>query len=89
MNNEPANPPAPRRLSLEERPPIPLDQFLRLMGITRKTSWVWRKNGTIKTVNIYGRIYIPATALVEFNRRAEAGEFHREPNVPRRPKKNP
>ena len=46
------------------------------------TLWRWRKLGWLRTVNIAGRQYVTNEALEEFNRRAAAGEFAREPKVP-------
>ena len=45
------------------------------MGVTNTTGWRWRKRGILKTTNIYGRLYIAEDTLVEFHRRATAGEF--------------
>jgi hypothetical protein len=39
------------------------------------TGWRWRKRGSIKTVNIYGRLYVSAKSISDFIRRAESGEF--------------
>ncbi len=60
------------------QPPMALDQFIARMGITRTTAWRWRKEGALRTVNIYGRVYVPAKEVAEFNRRAAAGEFQKD-----------
>ena len=65
-----------------ERPPIALDVFIVQMGISRRTAWAWRKKGILRTINIYGRVYIPAREITEFNRRAAAGEFAKEHQTP-------
>ena len=54
---------------------ISFNKWLADMGITNTTGWRWRKRGIIKTVNIYGRLYVSTDATAEFYRRAEAGEF--------------
>ena len=54
---------------------ISFNKWLADMGITSTTGWRWRKRGIIKTVNIYGRLYVSTDATAEFYRRAEAGEF--------------
>ena len=48
------------------------------MGVTSTTGWRWRKRGILPTTNIYGRLYVTAESLVEFHRRANAGEFAKE-----------
>ena len=48
------------------------------------TAWRWRKRGWLKTVNIAGRPYLTDKALAEFLRRAEAGEFAKEPKTSKR-----
>jgi hypothetical protein len=54
---------------------ISFNKWLADMGITSTTGWRWRKRGIIKTVNIYGRLYVSTDAVAEFYRRAEEGEF--------------
>jgi hypothetical protein len=66
----------------ELQPPMALDVFIKRIGITATTAWRWRKAGTLKTINIYGRQYVPARAIKEFNRRADAGEFQQEHKTP-------
>ena len=68
----------------ELQPPMALDLFIERMGITRSTAWNWRKQGKLRTVNISGREYVPAKEIVVFNRRAEAGEFHKQHHAPDR-----
>jgi len=60
-----------------------LDRFIEQIGITRTTVWRWERNGLLKTFLIYGRRYISAEAVDEFCRRAEAGEFAGNRNVPK------
>jgi hypothetical protein len=64
------------------RPPVSLNQFVQQMGITTITAWRFRKAGKLKTVNICGRLYVPAEEIANFNRRAAAGEFSREHKTP-------
>ena len=62
--------------------PMPLGRFIQEMDVTRKTAWTWRKSGALKTVNLYGRIYVPAQEVAAFNRRLEAGEFRKDIKPP-------
>ena len=57
---------------------ISFNKWLADMGITGTTGWRWRKRGIIKTVNIYGRLYVSTDVVTEFYRRAEAGEFAKD-----------
>jgi len=62
---------------------VSYDRWLRGIGKTPPTGWRWRRRGWIETVNIAGRLYISRAAIVEFERRAAAGEFskiHVTPN---------
>ena len=58
--------------------------FLESLGVTPPTGWRWRKRGWISTINIAGRVYVSRQAIVEFERRAAAGEFAKEHIVPKR-----
>jgi hypothetical protein len=69
---------------IEGRPILSLHKFCDQAGISHTTGWRWRKNGWLTTVNIAGRPYLTDKALAEFMRRAEAGEFAKEPKVPGR-----
>lgn len=64
-------------------PPIqPIQHFCRACNIAPVSAWRYEKRGWIKTINISGRRYITAEAVMDFLRRAEAGEFSRTPVVP-------
>ena len=67
---------------------ISFNKFLQDMGVTSTTGWRWRKKGMIPTVNIYGRLYVAEDKILEFNRRATAGEFAKDisPNKITNPK---
>jgi len=54
---------------------IGLHKWLTQIGVTNTTGWRWRKKGLIRTINIYGRLYLSDEAIAEFHRRANAGEF--------------
>lgn len=69
------------------RPPLALSKFLEEMNVTAVTAWRWRKQGKLKVVNISGRLYVPQTAIEDFNRRAEAGDFAKDHITPTRPAK--
>jgi len=68
----------------ESQPPMALDEFTRRIGVDPSTIYRWRRQGLLKTINIYGRVYVPFKALVDFNRRAAAGEFAKEHKTPLR-----
>lgn len=51
----------------------------RERGVSDVTLWRWRRRGWIKTVNISGKNYVDLDSLVEFDRRAAAGEFSQAP----------
>ncbi|MGA2446564.1 MAG: hypothetical protein ABSG50_14170 [Opitutaceae bacterium] len=66
-------------LPIPDAPPVALDKWIADVGINPSTAWHWRKRGWLKTVNIAGRHYLTAAQRAEFIRRAEAGEFAKEP----------
>jgi len=57
---------------------INFSKWLAEMGVTATTGWRWRKKGILRTINIYGRLYLSDDAIAEFHRRASAGEFAAE-----------
>jgi hypothetical protein len=75
--------------SLLDEIPIALDMLIERMGITDTTAWRWRRDGVLKTENIYGRLYVSADALREFNRRMKAGEFSKKHVAPKKKKAEP
>ena len=60
------------------------DEFLRGRNLTRTTGYRYRKSGLLKTVNIYGRLYITREEIEKFERRAIAGEFSKTVKTPHR-----
>ena len=54
------------------------NRWLIEIGVTATTGWRWRKKGIIKTINIYGRLYVSDESIAEFRQRATAGEFAME-----------
>ena len=56
-------------------PPISLDKFLELSGLSPTTAWRYRRRGWLKTVVIAGRHYVTREAIADFNDRAKRGEF--------------
>lgn len=66
---------------LLEEPLIALEALERSMEVSPITTWRWRKKNWLKVINISGRNYVSRQALAEFNRRAEAGEFSKNPNI--------
>ncbi len=63
---------------------VSFDGWLESLDKTRTTGWRWRKEGLIKTVNIFGKLYISRDEIARFERRALAGEFHKDARVPQR-----
>lgn len=59
--------------------------WLGTLGKTRTTGWRWRKSGLIKTVNIFGKLYVTRDEIARFEERAMSGEFHKEITSPRTP----
>ena len=49
-------------------------------GISYVTLWRWDRRGWIKTGNISGKKYVDLQSLAEFDRRAAAGEFAKQPH---------
>jgi hypothetical protein len=60
----------------------PFSKWLRNSGVAAVTGWRWRKKKYIKTLNIAGRLYVTQEAVVEFHRRAAAGEFSKNSTRP-------
>jgi hypothetical protein len=55
---------------------IALRKFLGDAGVHSCTGWRWIKRGWLpKPLNISGRLYLTGEQIVEFKRRAAAGEF--------------
>jgi hypothetical protein len=54
---------------------IPFDKWLKSIGRGRVTGWNWRKNGAVKAINLYGRVYITRGEIARFEARAASGEF--------------
>jgi predicted site-specific integrase-resolvase len=54
---------------------ISFNKWLSAIGVTDTTGWRWRKKGIIKTINIYGRLYVSEESISDFIGRAENGEF--------------
>lgn len=58
-------------------------RWLASMGKTPITGWRWRQRGIVKTLNIFGRVYISQEEAENFVRRAQAGEFAQPHKTPR------
>jgi hypothetical protein len=56
-------------------PPMALDRFCEITGLSPVTAWRMQRKGMLKTHLIANRRYILAEDLAEFNRRVKAGEF--------------
>jgi hypothetical protein len=49
--------------------------WLNSVGVSRVSGWRWRRAGYIRPIIIAGRLYLTATEIETFTRRALAGEF--------------
>jgi hypothetical protein len=63
---------------------VSYDKWLSDVAITATTGWRWRKRGIIRTINIYGRLYVSRQQIADFELRAAAGELARENKIPAR-----
>lgn len=77
QNNEAENTIPPRVRGLK-----PFNRWCRENGITRATGWRWRRDGIIKTINIYGRQYVSRDEEERFQERANRGDFYRGSHMP-------
>ncbi|MFZ0615522.1 MAG: hypothetical protein WAN16_03615 [Chthoniobacterales bacterium] len=57
---------------------IPFDAWLASLGKSRVTGWRWRNAGLVKTVNVFGKLYVTREEVTRFETRAIAGEFSRD-----------
>jgi hypothetical protein len=67
---------------------VPFDNWLKSIGRARVTGWKLRKSGAVKTINIFGRLYITRSEIARFEARAVAGEFVRHVASPPRKHKS-
>jgi hypothetical protein len=63
---------------------VAFERWRKAIPISRATGHRWRTSGVIKTVNIFGRVYIQRSEIERFERAAANGEFFREAKCPRR-----
>lgn len=59
-------------------------KWLNQIGVSGITGWRWRKQGLIKTVNIFGRLYISQDEIDRFIERATSGEFEQDIQPPKK-----
>lgn len=59
-------------------PVVALKKWARDIGISDTTAWRWAKAGLIHPINIYGKLYLAQSDILQFLARAESGEFFRE-----------
>ncbi len=78
------NPSLPTQSPTDPSNLFPLDDYIKGRGLTRHSGWRYRKLGIIKTVNIFGRLYITREEIARFEARAIAGDFHKEAKTPAR-----
>jgi hypothetical protein len=69
-------------LPAENIPPISLDRFCEITGLSPVSAWRYQKRGWLKTHLIANRRYILAADVAEFNRRIASGEFAGKPGNP-------
>lgn len=63
---------------------VSYDSWLNSINRTRCTGWRWRKEGTVSTQNVFGKLYITRAEINRFETRAMAGEFHKAAITPSR-----
>jgi predicted site-specific integrase-resolvase len=63
---------------------VSLVEWRKGVGVSAATVWRWRNKGFLTVTNICGKNYVTADNAEDFKRRAVAGEFAKEPVVPRR-----
>lgn len=61
---------------------VSFDAWLNSLNRTRCTGWRWRKKGLISTQNVFGKLYITREEIARFEKRAIAGQFHKEATTP-------
>lgn len=54
------------------------DQYVR--GLNRSRTWGWRirKDGLVRTQNVFGKLYITRDEIARFEGRAMSGDFHQD-----------
>jgi hypothetical protein len=58
---------------------VSFDRWIGSLNRTRATGHRWRRQFPwLKTINIFGKLYIRRKTIEEFERRAMAGEFKRD-----------
>jgi hypothetical protein len=80
-----------QRLPSEFVPPISLNRFCEITGLSKTSTWRYEKRGWLRTHLIANRRYILAADVAEFNRRLASDEFAKIPSkslVPRSLKRN-
>jgi hypothetical protein len=63
------------QLPPEYIPPISLDRFCEISGLSKTSAWRYEKRGWLRTHLIANRRYILAAEVAEFNRRLARNEF--------------
>lgn len=58
---------------------IAANTWAKQLGRTPVTIWRWCRNGWLSPINISGRPYLRRDDIEQFIKRAQAGEFHKEP----------
>jgi hypothetical protein len=67
-------------LPAETVPPIALDRFAEISGLSAASLWRFQRRGWLRTHLISNRRYVLAADVIEFNRRLAAGEFAGAPS---------
>jgi hypothetical protein len=56
-------------------PPMPLQRFCRIKGLSKASAWRYEKRGWLRTQLIANRRYVLAADVAEFNSRLASDEF--------------
>lgn len=56
---------------------VAMNAWLDRLGRSGVTGWRWAKAGLIHPINIFGKLYLTAEDITQFEARAAKGEFAR------------
>jgi hypothetical protein len=75
MSSQNFDPKAQKTVPPEYIPPMSLQRFCGIMGLSKASAWRYEKRGWLRTHLIANRRYILAADVAEFNRRLASDEF--------------
>ncbi len=75
MNSQNCSANARKTVPVEYIPPMSLQRFCEITGLSKVSAWRYEKRGWLRTHLIANRRYILAADVAEFNRRVASDEF--------------